>query len=136
MRRLIIVFALFGALLVSCGGGDPEVVGIRASIDPYVGDSRFLFSVNDIDGGRRGSPEEEVSVVATPLDNPDTVIEADAEFVYVVPDAFGLYLVDIPWTQSGNWEIDFSISTGEVTVPFLVLVADEPATVPTKPGSR
>lgn len=128
MRKLLIILVACAALLSACGEGDPEIVGIRASIDPAVGDGRFLFGVNEIDGGRRGGPDEAVSVVASPLDHPDVVVEAEAEFVWVVPNAFGLYKVDIPWEEPGTWEIDFSISTGEVTQPFLVLVAAEMAT--------
>lgn len=128
MRKLLVALMAVALLLTACGEGDPEIVGVRASIDPAVGDSRFLFSVNEIDGGRRGSPEEAVSVTASPLDRPDVVVEAEAEFVWVVPNAFGLYKVDIPWEEPGTWEIDFSISTDEVTQPFLVLVAAEMTT--------
>ncbi len=122
---------MFLAVVVTaCGGADADpLIGIRASTDPAVGDDRFLFALNEIDGRRRGSPEEIVMVEASPLAAPDTVIEAEAQFVWVVPDSFGLYRVTIPFDVAGTWQIDFTVSTGEPTDPFLVDVAEAPATV-------
>jgi len=108
---------------------EPELVGIRASTDTAVGDERFLFAVSQIDGKRRGSPDETITLVATSLDAPDIQITTEAEFVWVVPDAFGLYRADVPFDRPGLWEIDFAISTGETSAPFLVDVLAAPSTV-------
>lgn len=127
-------FALITVLLLvsAACSSEPEetLVGIRASTDPAIGDSRFIFAVNEIGGERRGSPEEVVTFTATPLDAPGTAIEGEAGFVWVVQDGFGLYKADIPFDTAGMWEIEFSVSTGENTEPFLVLVNEDPATVP------
>ena len=88
----------------------------------------MLFAVHELDGRRRGGPDEMVTLVASPLDAPDTKIEADATFTWVVPDAFGLYLADVPFDRAGTWQIDFAISTGEETEPFLIDIAAEPTT--------
>lgn len=128
MRKLLLLVAL-ALTVAACSGGDPEIVGIRASTDPAVGDSRFLFAVNEINGTRRGSPDEVVSLSATSLDEPDSVIETEAEFVWIVPNSIGLYKADLPWDVPGMWEIDFSLSTGEQGQPFLVFVAETPTTV-------
>lgn len=128
MRRLVVVLAVI-VLAAACSSEEPELVGIRASIDPAVGDQRFLFGVNEISGARRGSPAERVKVTATSLDSVDSSFEVDAEFVWMVPGAFGLYKAAIPFDVPGQWEIDWTISTGETTQPFLVLVAEEPTTV-------
>ncbi len=130
MRRLIpIVFAI--ALLAAACSSSPgeQLVGIRASVDPAVGEERFLFAVNEIDGTRRGSPEEVVTISARALEDPDDVYEVEADFLWIIQDSFGLYRAMIPFDQPGQWEIDFEISTGEDTQPFLVLVGDEPQTV-------
>jgi len=127
-------FALITVLLLvsaACSSEPEEIlVGIRASTDPAIGDSRFIFAVNEIGGERRGSPDEVVTFTATPLDAPGTAIEGEAGFVWVVRDGFGLYKADIPFDTAGMWEIEFSVSTGENTEPFLVLVNEDPATVP------
>jgi hypothetical protein len=127
-------FALITVLLLvsAACSSEPEetLVGIRASTDPAIGDSRFIFAVNEIGGERRGSPDEVVTFTATPLDAPGTAIEGEAGFVWVVQDGFGLYKADIPFDTAGMWEIEFSVSTGENTEPFLVLVNEDPATVP------
>lgn len=134
VKRSIVVLGICVLLLASCGGDDgsaPDelLVGIRASTDPTVGDSRLLFAVNEIGGERRGSPDEVVNIVAKPLDQPSRSIEAEAEFVWIVPDVSGLYLADVPFDVPGLWEIKFTISTGETTEPFLMDIQAEPLTV-------
>jgi hypothetical protein len=105
-------------------------VGVRASADPAVGDDRFLFGVYEISGARRGAPDEVVTVTARPLEGDGGEIDdITADFVWMVPDAIGLYRADIPFDAPGMWEIDFAVSTGEETEPFLVLVSGEPTTV-------
>jgi hypothetical protein len=132
MKRAV-AFALavaFVFVLGACAGesADP-LIGIRASTDPAIGDSRLLFAVNEIDGTRRGSPDEKVSVVASPLDDPDRTIAADADFIWIIPDSIGLYKADVAFDQAGVWQIDFSISTGEETDPFLIDIKESPSSV-------
>ncbi|MGI9584851.1 MAG: hypothetical protein ACR2N7_04610 [Acidimicrobiia bacterium] len=130
MKKFLIVGALCAVVLAACSSEPEEtLVGIRASTDPAIGDSRFLFAVNEIGGERRGSPDELVTYTATPLDAPGTALSGEASFVWVVPNGFGLYKADVPFDTAGMWEFEFSVSTGENTEPFLVLVAEEPATV-------
>ncbi len=130
MRKLLLV-ALAAAIVASGCASDQgeELIAIRASIDPAVGDERFLFAVNEIDGTRRGSPDEVVTVRAKALDAPDIVHEVRADFLWIIEDSIGLYRAAIPFDRAGQWEVDFDVSTGERTQPFLVLVAEEPATV-------
>lgn len=131
MTRTILLLIALALVAAACSGAseEPELVGIRASTDTAVGDDRFLFAVAEIGGRRRGSPDETVTLVATSLDAPDNEIMADAEFVWVVPDAFGLYRADVPFDRPGLWEIEFAVSTGEDTAPFLVDVLASPSTV-------
>ena len=131
MRRTVLLLVALALITAACSSSsaEPELVGIRASTDTSVGDERFLFAVSEIDGRRRGSPAEAITLVATSLDAPDVAIETDAEFVWVVPDAFGLYRANLPFDRPGLWEIDFEISTGEQTQPFLVDVLAAPTTV-------
>jgi hypothetical protein len=128
---LVVSVVILGAVGAACSSSsdEPELVGIRASLDPAVGDSRFLFAVNEIDGTRRGGPDEIVTVHAKSLDAPDTVLEDEADFLWIIEGSIGLYRADLPFDTAGTWEIDFDISTGETTQPFLVLVQDEPSTV-------
>ena len=131
MKRTVLLLVALALITAACSSSsaEPELVGIRASTDTSVGDERFLFAVSEIDGRRRGSPAEAITLVATSLDAPDVAIETDAEFVWVVPDAFGLYRANLPFDRPGLWEIDFEISTGEHTQPFLVDVLAAPTTV-------
>ena len=131
MKRIIVLLVALGLVSAACSStpAEPELVGIRASTDTAVGDERFLFAVAEIDGKRRGSPDETITLVATSLDAPDVKIATGAEFVWVVPDAFGLYRADIPFDRPGLWEIDFDVSTGEESAPFLVDVLAVPSTV-------
>ena len=137
MKRFIAVGLVFASVLVSCASDDEPaqqqsgdvLIGIRASTAPAVGDERLLFSVNEISGTRRGSPEELVSIVAHSLEAPDKQIETDAIFTWIVPGSLGLYRAQVPFDRAGLWEIDFTISTGEDTEPFLIDVQVEPQTV-------
>jgi hypothetical protein len=133
MTRTMLFLIALSLVLAACSSApsEPELVGIRASTDTAVGDERFLFAVAEIDGKRRGSPDEQVTLVATSLDAPDVEISADAEFLWVVPDAFGLYRADVRFDRPGLWEIEFDVSTGEETAPFLVDVLPAPTTVAT-----
>jgi hypothetical protein len=130
VKKLLVVVVALVLVSAACSSEPEEtLVGIRATSDPAIGDSRFLFAINEIGGERRGSPDEIVTFTAKPLDAPGTTIEDQATFVWVVPDGFGLYKADIPFDTAGMWEIEFAVSTGEKTEPFLVLVNEEPATV-------
>jgi hypothetical protein len=128
MRRILFLLAAMALIAAACSSGSEEdpLIGIRASSDPAVGDDRLLFAVHEVDGTRRGGPDEAVSVVASPLDSPDTEFVGEATFTWVVPDAIGLYLVSIPFDRPGIWQIDFTISTGEPTDPFLVDIQARP----------
>jgi hypothetical protein len=131
MKRMIVplLALVVGVAACSSAPAEPELVGLRASSDPAVGDSRFLFAVNEIDGTRRGSPDEKVTVTATSLDDPDTVLTDDADFMWIIEPSIGLYRADLPFDTAGTWEIDFDVSTGEVTQPFLVTVGETTRTV-------
>jgi hypothetical protein len=131
MKTIGLLAAVLVVVAVSCSSesSEFEIVGIRASTDPAVGDDRFLFAVSEIGGRRRGSPDESVTIVATSLDTPETKISANADFIWVVPEAIGLYRAGVAFDRPGLWEIDFEISTGERTQPFLVDVQAEPSTV-------
>ena len=137
MKRIAAVCLAFAFVLVSCASDDQPadqqsgdvLIGIRASTDPAVGDDRLLFAVNEINGTRRGSPDESVSVVAHALEAPDDKIEADAIFTWIIPGSIGLYRAYVPFDRAGLWEIDFTISTGEATEPFLIDIQAEPQTI-------
>lgn len=130
MRRLALVITALTLLGAACSGTPDadRLIGIRASSDLAVGDSRLLFGVHEIGGTRRGGPDELVTVVASPLDAPDDVIGGDATYTWIVPEAVGMYLVNIPFDRPGTWQIKFTISTGEPTAPFLVDIQAQPRT--------
>jgi len=128
MRRVLVILAALVVFVSACSStpeADP-LIGIRASSDPAMGDDRLLFAVHEVDGTRRGGPDDVVTVVASPLDAPDTQLAAETSYVWIVPDAIGLYLASIPFDRPGTWQIDFTISTGETTDPFLVDIQAEP----------
>ncbi len=120
------------AVLASACGSTQQadaLIGIRASTDPAVGDDRLLFAVHEIDGRRRGGPDEVVTLVASPLDAPEVQLSAEATYTWIVPGSIGLYLADVPFDRAGTWQIDFAISTGEATSPFLVDIKASPTTI-------
>ena len=124
------MITVLSLLAASCASDEPELIGLRASNDPAIGDDRFLFGVYEISGARRGSPDEVVTVTAKPLEGDGTTfVDVPADFVWMVPDAIGLYRATLPFDTAGMWEIDFEVSTGESAQPFLVLVSEEPTTV-------
>jgi hypothetical protein len=130
MKRVLLVLAAIGLVASACSGagGEDPLIGIRASSDPAVGDDRLLFAVNELDGTRRGGPDEVVTLVASPLDAPDVELAVVASYEWIVPDAIGLYLAEVPFDRPGTWQIDFTISTGEATEPFLIDIQAEPLT--------
>jgi hypothetical protein len=131
MKRLLLLLAAL-ALLASACSSAPEaepLIGIRASTDPAVGDDRLLFAVHEVGGTRRGGPDETVTLVASPLDAPTVELTSEATYVWIVPDAIGLYLATVPFDRPGTWQIDFAVSTGEPTEPFLIDIREEATTV-------
>ena len=126
MKRAMIVALALALLSAACGDAKDPLVGIRASTDPAVGDGRLVFAVSELDGTRRGSPDEIVTVMASPLDEPDRSVEAVAEFTWIVQDVTGLYIAQVPFDTAGLWQIDFGISTGEETDFFLIDIQAEP----------
>lgn len=131
MRRVVLVVLLLTLVATAACSALPDadpLIGIRVSTDSSVGDSRLLFAVHEVDGTRRGSPHDVVHVVATSLDAPSIEFAAEAVFEWMVPDVIGVYLVNIPFDRPGIWQIDFTISTGEATQPFLIDIQAEPRT--------
>ncbi len=128
--KYVVAFLLTLSVVAAACSSEPadNLIGLRASSDPSIGDARFLFAIAEIDGTRRGSPDEAVHVTATSVDDPTQVLEADAEWLWMIQDAIGLYRVSLPFTRAGTWELDWTISTGEGTDPILVLVNEAPTT--------
>lgn len=131
MRRILVAVAvgLIAVAVGACSSAPEPLIGLRVSSDSAVGDSRFLFAVNELDGTRRGSPDEVVTVVAFPLSEPEHSFESVAAFAWIAEDSFGLYRATIPFDSAGLWQIEFSISTGEPTEPFLIDIQPSPASV-------
>jgi hypothetical protein len=126
MKRALFAALALSLLAVACSDARDPLVGIRASTDPAVGDGRLVFAVSELDGTRRGSPDEIVTIIASPLDEPDRQIESVAEFTWIAQDVVGLYVAQVPFDTAGLWQIDFSISTGEETDSFLMDIQAEP----------
>ncbi len=129
MKRLFLAVAVVAVVAGACSSDTEPLIGLRVSSDSAVGDSRLLFAVNEVDGTRRGSPDEIVTVVASPLDEPDRSYESVADFTWIVEDSIGIYRATVPFDIAGLWQIDFSISTGEPTEPFLVDIQLSPSSV-------
>lgn len=130
MRQALLFTVVLTMFATGCSStSQPDaLIGIRASTDSAVGDDRLLFAVHELDGRRRGGPDEIVTLVASPLDVPDVQMEAEATYTWIVPGSIGLYLAEVPFDRPGTWQIDFTISTGEATEPFLVDIKAQPTT--------
>lgn len=128
LRKLVLLLLVLGLVGAACSNVDSgeRLIGIRASTDSALGDDRLLFAVHEIGGTRRGSPDEVVEVVASPLDDPTTQLTATATFAPIIPGSVGLYVVALPFSRAGTWQIEFSISTGEPTDLFLVEIQETP----------
>lgn len=129
MKSLFALMLSLSVVAAACSAApEDNLIGLRASSDPAMGDARFLFAIAEIDGTRRGSPTEVVRVKASSIDDPTQVLEADAQWMWMIEDVTGLYRVSLPFTRPGTWELEWTISTGEGTDPILVLVNEEPTT--------
>lgn len=129
MKRAILAVLAVAVVVAGCSDSGDPLIGLRVSSDPAVGDDRLLFAVSELDGTRRGSPDEVVAIVASPLDESDRSIEAEAVFTWIAPEVSGVYLANVAFDTPGLWEISFTISTGEETTPFLIDIQAEPLAI-------
>ena len=134
MRALggaVVVAVLLGA----CGGSAPEAsndpqfpsgsLSIVANADIAVGPARLTVAVAEGDGTRLGSPEDVIAVEVAPADQPEMRQRADAAFVWIIDDAFGLYRADFDFDRPGLWSLTVVPAEGPPLDPTLFAVNDD-----------
>lgn len=119
MRRIALGLLL---LTAACSGRDAAPSEFPATSDPpfalvastdlAVGPDRVLVGLRAPTGEALGSPTEDATVRLWPQDAPDEVVEAGAEFVWIVPDAVGLYAAQVEFDRAGVWYLDVETGAG------------------------
>lgn len=119
-----------GIVAAACGGststfGD-DAIAVRASTDIGVGRERLLLGVSDVDGTRLGSPEEAVSFLVSPVDDPDSTQLVPATFTWILEDVVGLYRAEVDFDRPGSWQAVITPEEGDPLDPVLFNVFEEP----------
>jgi hypothetical protein len=144
-RRLTPLVVLLAVIAAACGSSDPAVTttasssaadaaattfpegafAVRANRDITVGVERLLVGVRKADGGVLGSPSDVVEMEVRPSDVPDASPQrAEAGFVWIVPDAVGLYRATFEFDRPGVWEAVIIPESGPPLEPALFSVLD------------
>lgn len=117
MRKILVGVML---IIAACGG-DADVAttvapsgdgvlpagafAVRASSDLGVGQERLLVGIVAEDGRRLGSPDLNVTMQIWPQDDPAATKDFDADFLWIVPEASGLYKADVEFDRPGIWAV-------------------------------
>lgn len=117
MQKFLVALLL---LLAACGGsaesaitavapGDASIpegsFAVRASSDLGLGTERLLVGIVAADGRRLGSPDLPVVMEIWPQDDPTATQRFDADFLWIVPDATGIYKADVTFDKPGSWAV-------------------------------
>lgn len=131
MRRLPLLIALLGLVAASCSSAATfpnDAFAVAASSDIAVGSNRLLVGVAQAEGTRLGSPDERVSLRIAPSDAPDETTTYPAEFVWIVPDASGLYAAIVDIDRPGVWSVEVIPESGGTVETAAFQAAAESAT--------
>ena len=127
MRRLLFFLIVTALLGVSCGGGSPTIpdgsLAVRANAELAVGQERLLVGVVGPEGERLGDPQTPIRIELRSDATGDEPIVVAAEFIWIVPNAFGIYKADIAFGSAGTWTAvavaDDGSRTGELQFSVL-----------------
>jgi hypothetical protein len=134
MRRVLALAALaMVGSLAACSSGASEAfpegaLAVVASSDVAVGSDRLLVGVSLPDATRLGSPDDGVSIEIAPLDGPEDVRTFPADFIWIVPDAVGIYRAQIETDRPGAWSVTVVPDDGAVVAPSALQVKAESLT--------
>lgn len=126
--RFLTAIIMFALIAGACGGGgeadtfSSDAFAVAANRDIGVGRERLLVGVSLADGARLGSPQAAVTLEVAPLDG-GTVQREPATFIWMVPEAVGLYKAEFDFDTPGVWQVTVVPEAGDPldTVLFSVL---------------
>jgi hypothetical protein len=97
--------------------GGPSVYPVIISSEQYVGSNRFIFSFVDLENRPAASPDRPVGITAYPTaSGPSAAVTSDSTFLWSIPDTKGAYRSTIPFSEAGEWTLEFTTSApGGVT---------------------
>jgi hypothetical protein len=128
MRRTAALVLALAVVAAACGGDGtlPDgSLGVRANAELSVGQERILVGIVGPDGERLGDPDTPITLQLAPAEVPEAVLTLPAEFIWIVPNAFGLYKADVAFGQAGTWEAVAIADDGSRTEPMLFSVLEE-----------
>ncbi len=124
-RALLAGFLL---VLAGCSGAAGSVQGFIASSPGVIGsgEERVLIGVRSLDTGEiLGGPDQGLEVVLRD-ENGSPIAELSGEFVWVVPESSGLYVVTVDTPGSGTYQLDLELAGIDSIPPVGLLALDEP----------
>lgn len=136
LARLFVLASLLLALVAagcssSDSGGSERPDGPFATVassDLVVGDERLLVIVRNEDGSVTGGPATPATFRIGPEGDRTSVAEVDADFTWIVPEAFGLYRADVDFSHPGLWSV--AVDLGGAAIPATTFIVKEDAATP------
>lgn len=128
MRRRLAIAALLAVLSSACGGAStlPDgTIAVRANAELAVGQERLLVGLVGPDGERLGDPATTVTLELAPENAPDAGLTVRADFIWIVPNAFGIYKADVAFGQPGTWSAVAVAEDGSRSGELLFTVASD-----------
>ena len=128
MRRFLVVAAAFALVLAACGESRtlPDgTLAVRANAELSLGTERLLVGLVGPEGERLGDPDTQLALTLAPIDRPGDRLTVRAEFLWIVPGAFGLYRADVVFDTAGTWEAVATAEDGSSSEPVLFTVLED-----------
>lgn len=126
MARYLRLLIALSFVLAACGGGGGTFpdgsIAVRANAELSVGPERVLIGIVGPQGERLGEPDTSLDLTMRRVDGPGEDIETTAEFIWIVPNAFGVYRANVTFSTAGTWE---ATVREEDVEPLLFSVLDE-----------
>ena len=90
--------------------GGPEILPILVSSELPKGPARFLFSLTDRANNLIAAPDLAVHLQFYDVDTASetVVFESDAQFLWAIENARGLYVTDVTYPDAGRWATRFT----------------------------
>lgn len=128
MRRIAALVASIALLAAACGGESsiPDgSIAVRANAEIALGQERLLVGIVGPEGERLGDPQTMVRLELAPEGAGNEPITVATEFIWIVPNAFGIYKADVAFAQAGIWTAVAVADDGSRTETLLFSVIED-----------